>query len=99
MKEREIREQIERVLRTMTVSATLGVTMLAGCGSSGSVAVYEAVMPDSPVGSQPPGQDAAADFFSAVPLYMASMPDAQAADMAAPDATIDDSSDDVVDQS
>jgi hypothetical protein len=30
---------------------------------------------------------------------MASMPDAQAADMAAPDATIDDSSDDVVDQS
>lgn len=39
---------------------------------------------DSSVGSQPPGQDAAADFFSAVPLYMASMPDAQAGDIAAP---------------
>jgi hypothetical protein len=102
MKEREIRERIERVRRTLTLSATVGISLsLASCGQS--AAVYEAVMPsdhrDSATQSHPPGKDAAADFPLATPVYMALMPDAQTSDTAAPDATIDDSGGDVADQS
>jgi hypothetical protein len=103
MKEREIRERIERAMHMVTMSATLGVTMsLAGCVRS--QAVYEAVMPensqrDTSTGTYQPVPDAAADFPSATPMYTAQIPDAQASDTAAPDATIDDSSDDVADRS
>jgi predicted small lipoprotein YifL len=101
MKEREIRQRIERVVHLATMSATLGITMsLAACGESAGL--YAAQMPvdsyrDSATQSQPPGKDAAADFPLATPVYMALMPDAQMSDTAAPDATIDDSSGDIAD--
>jgi hypothetical protein len=103
MKEREIRERIERVVHLATVSATLGVTIsLASCGQG--QAVYESVMPvdsyrDSSTANPPPRQDAAGDFTSATPMYTAQMPDAEASDTATPDATTDDSGDAGADQS
>jgi hypothetical protein len=104
MREREIRERIEQVLRTLAMSATMGISVsFAAC--SQSAAVYEAPLPslnDAATGPQT-SLDAAADFPMAIPLYMALMADAPGPDMAAPDVipdvTADDSGSDATDRS
>jgi hypothetical protein len=87
MREHEMRERIERLVRKAAVPAGVGISMaLAGCISDGTnVPLYGAQCPRDypcPDPVQSPAKDATPDSPAATPLYMAVMPDAGTKDSA-----------------
>ena len=75
MREHEMRERIDRLIRKTAVPAGVGITMaLAGCSST---MLYEGLVPPA---------DAQGGSQGAVPDYMALLPDAAARDANTADA-------------
>jgi hypothetical protein len=90
MREHEMRERIERLIRKAAVPAGVGISMaVLGCSSNSTggdniVPDYMALCPPDcpPDAAQTQHKDATPDSPTAMPLYMAVMPDAGAKDSA-----------------